>query len=763
MIVIAEQYSVEAYLKATGVKQFAQQFNGISKNLDNVDQGARSAGSSISSMLTTVAGVAAAVGLFHSLANAVDGAVSRYDTLNNFPKVLEQMGFTASESKDAINKLSDGIQGLPTKLDDVAGTAQRIAVLTGNLEGATDTTLALNNAFIASGSNSEDATRGLEQYVQMLSRGEVDLEAWRSLQETMGVALNDTAKAFGYTGSSAQNDLYNALKDGEVTFDEFNNKIIELNNATGGFADRARTASGGIRTAWTNMGTAVVRGVTNIIDSIDEFLAGTQLGSIENIINNIGDSFFNMLDSAANALPKIITFFVNLYNFIKPIIPIVASVVVAFVTFNTIVSITTSVRTAIESLRTAMVTLNATMMANPVALVIGILAGLAVILYTLYQRSETFRNAINLAFAQIRDFVMPIVQVVVNFIKTVWGALVTWWQQNSQMILTTAMTIWNAIWTTISTIVQSIWNFVKQIWSTLTSFWNENGQKIRKASSNIFKAIFTVIKTHMNLIKNIIQVVWPIIQAIFKSAFNIIKTVVSSAWNVIKTLVQGFVDWFLSIIDFWASVFTGDWEGALDAAKDSAKAILDTITGLFGDALDFITGLGGDFLQAGKNIVGSIAKGIKKAAGKVTSAISDVTQKIRNFLPFSPAKEGALRDIMKIQIPQSIAKSIDKGKKVAVRSMSNLSNAINNEMPSANMDIAGQVNRINRNASAQVNSDVNGEVNIGNNRIESLLQKIVDKNQSIVLDTGELVGATRGKYDQANGEHAALSERWVVS
>src|SRR5690606_35486066 len=167
---------------------------------------------------------------------------------------------------------------------------QRIAVMTGDLDGAVETTLALNNAFIASGASVADAERGLEQYIQTLAKGEVDLQSWRTLQETMGVALNDVAKAFGFAGKSAQMDLYQALKHGRITFDEFNAKLIELSNQTGGLADRALTAAGGIRTDWTYMNTAVVRGVTNILEAIDEVLADTPLQSIENVIKSIGRS-----------------------------------------------------------------------------------------------------------------------------------------------------------------------------------------------------------------------------------------------------------------------------------------------------------------------------------------------------------------------------------------------------------------------------------------------------------------------------------------
>lgn len=303
------------------ISNFASNISKVSKDLTGIGSGLDSATRKQKSFVRSISEIASGIGLYSALSkairmvtNSLDGAISRYDTLNNFPRVLQQIGFSADASEKAISKLSDGIQGLPTTLDDVASTAQRIAVMTGDLDGAVDTTLALNNAFIASGSDAANASRGLEQYVQMMAAGKVDADAWRTLQETMGVALNDVAKAFGFAGKSAQNDLYNALKSGQITFDQFNEKLIELSDGTNGFAERALTASGGIRTAWTNMRTSIVRGVTKIIEAIDSVLADTPLGSIENIIKNIGNVFFNFLDGIAQKIPTALGFVTQLFG-----------------------------------------------------------------------------------------------------------------------------------------------------------------------------------------------------------------------------------------------------------------------------------------------------------------------------------------------------------------------------------------------------------------------------------------------------------------
>lgn len=306
-----ESYSVKAILSVYD-KSFTSGMNKALSTIENVVKRTNKAAGSVNKLTSSFKSTAAAIGVMQVASKAVnmltgslDGAISRYDTLNRFPKVLQQIGFSASDSQQSIKELSKGIQGLPTTLDDVAATTQRIATMTGDLKKATKTTLALNDAFLASGASTEDASRGLTQYVQMLSKGTVDLESWRSLQETMGVALNDVAKAFGYAGASAQNDLYKALQDGSITFDQFNDKLIELDGGMNGFASRAKTASDGIATAMTNVRTAVTRGMTGIIESIDNVLSSNGLPTIQTSIERIGTA----AESALSGVSQFISLF----------------------------------------------------------------------------------------------------------------------------------------------------------------------------------------------------------------------------------------------------------------------------------------------------------------------------------------------------------------------------------------------------------------------------------------------------------------------
>lgn len=222
------------------------------------------------------------------LSSSMDGAISRIDTLNQFPKMMEISGYATRELADSVvNDLSNAIDRLPTKLDDVVSATQSLTMLNGDVERSGKLAMALNDAFLASGSSSEDAARGMKQYSQMMAKGKVDAQSWYTLQETMGAALKKTAEALGYEGPNAMNELYDALQNGTVTFEEFEDQLMALDEGVGGFRDTARAASEGIATSWTNIKTAVSKGVASMISALDQAMQDAGFGSIVDNLDNI--------------------------------------------------------------------------------------------------------------------------------------------------------------------------------------------------------------------------------------------------------------------------------------------------------------------------------------------------------------------------------------------------------------------------------------------------------------------------------------------
>ncbi len=280
-----ESYSVQAVLSVAD-RSFTSNMKKAADAVEALDTGSQKASRSVTDIAKGI-GVFKALSIAgNTLQNSLGGAIDRFDTMTRFPKVLQQMGYSANESNQSIQKLSDGIQQVPTSLDGIAASTQKIAVLTGDLNKATNTALALNNAFLASGATSADVERGLTQYVQMLSKGSVDMESWRTLQETMSYALSETAKQLGITSGNSL-ELYEAIQSGEISFDKFNSALIECSTRTGGFAEKAAAASAGIKTSFTNLGIAVTRGMANTIQSVDDALGRLNGSSIDGIINSL--------------------------------------------------------------------------------------------------------------------------------------------------------------------------------------------------------------------------------------------------------------------------------------------------------------------------------------------------------------------------------------------------------------------------------------------------------------------------------------------
>lgn len=351
------------------------------------------------------------------VSQSMDKAIDRFDTLQRFPKVMKSLGHSSKDVAASTKLLSEGIEGLPTTLDTVVSTTQKLTSMTGNLKQSTKLTIALNNAFLASGASTEDASRGLQQYTQMLSAGKVDMQSWKTLQETMPYALQKTAESFGFAGASAQKDFYSALQDGKITFTDFSKRLIELNKGTNGFAEMAKKNSEGIKTSFGNIVNAVAKGIANVIaefDKMSKAVTGKSIAQNLDSIKGAVNSTFNVIISVIRGATPVVKSLVSVLGFLKPVldplISVFAGVVGAVLLFKGAMlglSIIKGIGSLIGTLITSLVSLTSTSLvatgattglagalaslsSGGVFLVVGAIAGLV---SWLTQESEASKEA----------------------------------------------------------------------------------------------------------------------------------------------------------------------------------------------------------------------------------------------------------------------------------------------------------------------------------------------------------------------------------
>lgn len=285
---MAESFSVEAILSATD--------KNMTSTMKKALGACESFGDRVKSIVAGV-GVTKVIGAtMNVLSSSFDGAINRFDTMQSYPKVMKSLGFEVEQSQKSVAKLNQSVQGLPTSLADVVTTSKSLSAVTGNIDKATDTTIALNHAFLASGSSSEDASRGLQQYSQMLAKGTVDMQSWRTLQETMAPALTKVAKKLGIASGDA-NKLYEALQNGTITFDQFNDAMIECDTETGGFAETALEASKGVKTSMTNIKSAVQNLEQGFMSAMNNMLKSKAMGGLVDNLEKIKSKIYDFRNS----------------------------------------------------------------------------------------------------------------------------------------------------------------------------------------------------------------------------------------------------------------------------------------------------------------------------------------------------------------------------------------------------------------------------------------------------------------------------------
>ena len=696
----------------------------INNQLGGLNEGGQRASLGIGKIVTALGLVAVASKAIDMVKSSLDGAISRYDTLNAFPRVMQQMGFDAKESSGAIERLSAGIDGLPTTLDSVASKAQRIAVMTGDLDGAVETTLALNNAFLASGASSSDAERGLEQYVQMLAKGEVDLQSWRTLQETMGLSLNETAKAFGFTGKSAQIDLYEALKSGSITFDEFNGKIVELSNKTGGFADIARESSGGIKTSWTNMKTSIVKGVADVIGAIDEALGG--VGSIEGLLDKAKEGIKTAFKAIVQAIPEVVERIKEVYDTLKPWLPLIGSVAVAFGAVFTSIATLNSARAIIDAIKKSQLALNVVASLNPWGLVaMAVIAAVALIYIYWDPIKEFFINlweSIKEIGLAIWDNLKEKWATTVEELKALWATVSEFFTDLWEGIKSVSSAVWNAIVSVVMAIVtpfingvmnifnnmkdglQTLWDGLKQyfkgVWDLIKNIFlgavlliinlvTGNFDELKANSIAIFENIKEALRNIWEGIKKIFSGALQAIWGFVKSAWENVKNNTISIFNETKTIIINIWD---GIKSFFAEILPRLLELVRQKFSDIVRAVMEKmietkqkITDIWNQVENFLKSI--NLFEIGKDIMQGLLDGIKSMASAIWDTVKNIADGLKNSIRdalsiHSPSRW--MRDVIGKNMMLGWMEGIDGEKMATIRKASEAAEWMKPDLPVVN-------------------------------------------------------------------------------
>ncbi len=345
-------------------------------------------------------------------------------------------------------------------------------------------------------------------------------------------------------------------------------------------------------------------------------------------------------------------------------------------------------------------------LAAAAAPVLPVLAALALAAYVIYKNWGKIGPVLKKTFDQIREAVAPVVQAFKEFVSDALEEIHAWWDTNGETVTAAVMILVGAleklatsflslytgavkkalppILSLVKYILGQVLNYIVLVAQLITGDWDRAWSTIQKITQTAMDFMGKIIPTVMSGISKTISGVLSTIVSYLTMAMNSMLTGWSGGWNNIVAALQNAVNnifkalsnavstfynigaaWIQSLIDGIKSKFSAlssavnsalnfssgssstpsSSSGSFGSSSSTANKTTSTVTSTLSSVSGALSSAASTAAQAGSSIMSNLASGITSAASKVTSAVSGVVSSVRNYFPFSPAKEGALKKL----------------------------------------------------------------------------------------------------------------------
>ena len=252
-----------------------------------------------------------------------------------------------------------------------------------------------------------------------------------------------------------------------------------------------------------------------------------------------------------------------------------------------------------------------TMMANPLAMVIGLVAALIPYLVNLYQTNEEFAAIVDAAWAQVQAVLQNVWAIIAPILQQAWSyftdSLIPAIQsfisefdlfgtsaeaggtifQTVMTIISEALTVLAGIWNAIWPVLQSV---MTGLFSTLQNVWTSIGQPVFDLLMSVVTALY---ESWM--------IIWPSLQSLISAAFSTISVAWTSIGQPVFDLIKTVVN---EVIGFVGQFFCDNFNTMSATASDVLTTIstgvatcFDAISSYWTNVLQPVLQVIGDFLS----------------------------------------------------------------------------------------------------------------------------------------------------------------------
>lgn len=705
--------------------------NNFNRGLNSITDKTRTAGSTIKNIVAGLGITKIIASAISTINNSIDGAISRYDTMNNFPKVMENLGISSEEAQKSVDKMSEKLAGLPTTLDQGVSAVQRFTSANNDVEKSTDIFLALNNAIIAGGASSETQASALEQLSQAYAKGKPDMQEWRTIMTAMPAQMQQVAKSMGYINAE---ELGEALRQGEISMDDFTDEMIKLNEegieGFANFEDQARSATGGIGTAITVAKTQVVKGVTDIISAIDEVLEKAGIGKIGTIIANVGKKAKEALDLIASLIKGEI----SPEDFTKKVLGALTGFLGKINNF-----IPTIMKKGKEILE-------------------GLVKGMIESLPELINVGIEIINNISLGIADMLPTLIPLlVDLILKIADTLLQNLPTIIEVGIQVLMKLIEGIMNALPKLISYIPTLIKTIVEVLVKSLPQIIKAGNEILIGLINGILDALPDLIAMLPEIIMTIVTVLIENLPYIIETGIEILISLINGIIEAIPKLIEMLPMIIVKIVSTLMENMPQIVQAGVKILVSLVQGIV-SVLGKIGEAVwkiheaiwNKISEIINKAKQWGKDLIQGFINGILGMLSNVGNAAKSIANRIKSYLHFSKPDIGPLREYEKWMpdMIKGLAKSMEKSSNILYKQSKEIAEGIKDSFDiDYTEDMYKQLeNAVNKQVSTMSFSGVSGSVTqilSANAQFEGTIPIQVDLDGEKIYDNQQKVQARK--------------------
>lgn len=637
-------------------------------------------------------------GAFKNCAANMNAAGQDVETVTSLLAMMANQGLKGEKAGTALSAvMRDITNNMESASYSLAGFIENATKLGYNAGGLVSVLNDLGVSNTEFNKAMEECNGDVDTFVEMLQKAAkkgTDIEGVLKKAGFTGEELgnifefiNENSKQFGIT--VGETDV--AITDANGKYRDMTDILADIEGALEGMEDGERSAAlGATFTADSIKGLNLLlnagsddaaafedslRGCDGAAEEMAEVMQDNLGGDLTSLKSKfegtqiaIYEKFEPALRSAVDGLSKLLDGVNNvvehsseIIGFFEKLAPIVIGVATALGTFFLIVqkaAIVAALTKAITAVKAAFAGLSAVLAANPIGIVIAVIAGLVAAFITLWNTSEEFREFWITLWEAIKMMVSDAWEAIKQFFSDAWTTAQELWQGAVEFF----EGIWNAItgffttahelilekWGQLTQFFTDVWTGIQEILSTIAQWVNDNVfvpiKKFFEPIVKFFEEAFKIIKELGEGCWKAIKLIWSQVKEWFNS--NVVKPVkayFTDLWNNIKDAAGKVVEfvknvwsavsiWFkTSVIDPIAGFFTSLWEGIQSAANGAwefIKGVWTSVSTWFNDTV--VTPVATFFStmwEGLKTKAGEAWEGIKEVFSHVTDWFKDTFSK----------------------------------------------------------------------------------------------------------------------------------------